>query len=118
MATYRPYVAPLFSLNSIPRHELCKDDVSGCCKDPKCTKDHTINLPEEDYFFVLRNPINTLAAVPRLPNPRDRPFDEAGRGAPLGVTVRHDNDCAQITDIQILPTVDEVSTNQPDTHMQ
>ena len=55
------------------------------------------------------NSLNTLTCAPRLPAPQDRPFDEDGPGALAADGPRHDNDRERIADIQILPTVDEVS---------
>ena len=126
MAAYCPYVAPKPSLNSEPLKHLCKDDVLGHCKNKNCSKHHIITLVDDqedsdnyqngDYVRVDKDsdqdsfrPLNTLTSTPRFPTSQDRPFDEDGPGTLAAHGPRHDNDKDHITDVQILPTVDEVS---------
>ena len=122
MAAYCPYVAPKPSLNSEPLKHLCKDDVLGHCKDKNCSKHHIITLVDDqedsdnyqnsDYVCVDKHslsPLNTLTSTPRFPTSQDHPFDEEWSGTLAAHGPRHDNDKELINDIQILPTVDEVS---------
>ena len=111
MTVYRPYEVPAATLSSFPLEELCKDAVLGICTKENCSKNHALSLvnDDEDFVFIRGDPVNTLTNVPRPQVSREHPFDEDAAGSSASGGSRHDNDFAHITEIRIMPTVDEVS---------
>ena len=110
MAVFHPYEVPAPTLSSLPLEELCKEGVLGVCTNEKCSKNHALSLvsDDEEFVFVRGDPFNTLSNVPRPQISREHPFDEDGAGSSAKGGPRHDNDFSRITEIRIMPTVDEV----------
>lgn len=111
MSIYRPYHAAPLSLKAAP------SDLYDASRDVRHT-DKACNKRQNDIsVYNLKEtasnaPINSLTLTPRLPALNTEPYEHDGAGSLSAKGPRHNNDRDDITEIQILPTTDEVSIKQ------
>ena len=97
---------------------LCKDYLKGFCRNgDACSRSHAIyRIVNQDQSSQAPTPLvsqNALDLGPRVSAKDDSVFDHDGPGHLSFRGSRHDNDHADIREVRILPTADEILSQRP-----